>query len=998
MVLASTLVCALEPPRKLPLRIDESSRIKGLPDKMGKLYALQELGSRNQLPTTVQQPLLVEQNVGQAKAGFKFVVRSASFAAGFSPSGLTTAVVRRPAGHDDDPKVLDAQAFQLVFQSAKPAQLEGKSPVGGKVRIVRGKASKAGNAAHAPPQTASVPSFATVNYRGMYPGVVMAAAGGQGTLKYGFVLEPSAAVGSIRIQVRGSSKLILDSAGNLLMVTPTGTVAQTRPVFTQRDAKGKVQRLKGGFVLLSNNTYGFQVNGRRAGLRLAIDPEIVFQTYFGGSGNEGTLEADGGATDLHGQGFDIAVSSQSNLFVVGTTVSPDFPVTASGRVQVGSDAFVMRLDPSLPPGSQMVYATLVGGSSFERGVALAPRPDHSVYITGCTTSTDFPTTAGVLQPTPGNSVGYVVRLKPDGEFEVGTLLGNNVVHHPASITFSQRSDEADGFVYVAGSVMTPTATSAAETTTTAFQRAFGGGASDGFIAKIDAALTRFEYLTLLGGSGRDLVRDLSVNDGYAFVTGATSSPNFPTTDPAHQRFHSQAGTNTNCANDAFERQCFDAFVTRVGRDGSSLVYSTYHGGSNEEYGRGIAVDANNRATVTGASKPTTGNETQIFVVRFEGGGENLIWETIIPGLNRDHGEEVVVDTLGRAHIVGTVSRDGLSTSEATFHGGASDIFYARFAAADGTQEYFTYLGGSGEDRGFAVAAEGTSVDRFCAFIAGSTTSQDITTISSLAGGESHRGRADLLLAATCDNPAQIDLGSGFQKTVSPQSAAVGSAVVFTITVRNGGDVPAGVTVTDNVPPSMNITGVSGPGCGRTGNIVTCSFNAEPGPTSIDIRATIAATSGCPRTVSNAAVVSAAGRSASATASLQVTCPPLLCGNGRIDTGEQCDSTAGCRSSCTRMVCGDGIVDPGEECDKGVLNSTNGQCTPQCKRQTLEGESCRTGPPCVGGLTCGKRCGVVECDRGINLFGLCLFGDTYLLCDVQSTCMPAAAATYTYTED
>lgn len=106
----------------------------------------------------------------------------------------------------------------------------------------------------------------------------------------------------------------------------------------------------------------------------------------------------------------------------------------------------------------------------------------------------------------------------------------------------------------------------------------------------------------------------------------------------------------------------------------------------------------------------------------------MIWGTRLQGL----GEEVVVDALGRAHVVGTIGRDGHSTSEALFHGGASDIFYARFAASTGDLEYFTYIGGRGEDRGFAVAAEGATVDNFCAFVVGSTTSQDVVTRSTCA--------------------------------------------------------------------------------------------------------------------------------------------------------------------------------------------------------------------------------------------------------------------------
>lgn len=959
--------------------------------KVAKLHNLQDLRRTYAQPVRpVQLPLLFESNMGQAAPGFQFVVRSVGFAAGLSPSGLTAVVLSRPFGDDSDPNTVNGHAIQLSFRGAARPVVTGEGRLKAEVNVIRG--------ANTASQVHKVPVFTSVAYRGLYRGVDMVVAGANGRLNYGFVLQPNADISTIRVAVRGVKRLKIDADGNLLMRTPRGTITQVKPRFMEGETPNS-RVLTGRYLLHGGNEYGFQVSGRTPHKRLIIDPEIVFTTYFGGGQNEGTLEVDNGASDLHGQGFDVAIGPESNAFVVGTTASPDFPVTAAGALTVSTNAFVVRIDPQLPPGNQVRYATFIGGSGFERGVAIAPRQDGSAYVTGCTTSSDFPTSTGVLQPTRARSVGYIVRLTPSGDFDIGTLIGRDIVHHPASIAYEQRSGEPEGFVYLAGSVERPAAATSTEFGSSGFQTQFGGGNNDGFIAKLDAALTHFEYFTLLGGSGRDFIRDLAVNDGFAFVTGATASVNFPTSGIAHQAAHSQAASGIDCANDTANRGCFDAFVTRLARDGSTLIYSTLFGGDDEEFGRGIAVSVTNQATVTGGVKPLTGDDAQIFAARFEGGGENVLWDTRLLGRGRDHGEEVVVDVLGRAHVVGTVSRDGLSTSEATFHGGASDIFYARFAADNGELEYFTYIGGSGEDRGFAVAAQGSSANNFCAFAVGSTTSNDVTTVNPLTpGGEQNQGRADILMTALCDIPPRIDLPSGFQKTVAPTSVTAGGTVTYTISVQNGGDAPAGVTVTDTVPASLTITGVTGAGCGRTGNTVTCAFNAAPGPSSISITARTGAQ--CPNTITNTARIQVGNRTADSSASFQVTCPPPLCGNGRLDPGEQCDpgENASCRSNCTLRVCGDGIVDTGEACDRGAENSATGRCSLQCRRQVPEFDECsRGGPVCAGELVCGKRCGVAKCVGGHELFGFCLFGTDEVLCSTPAQCMAPNEADITISQ-
>ncbi|MDQ3816202.1 MAG: hypothetical protein M3362_00760 [Acidobacteriota bacterium] len=943
------------------------------------------------IPDSFRPPLLFQSNLGQADRRFSFVVRSVNFAAGFTSSSITAAVLRPPANAERGQRaVTTGNALQLTFRGASPVTVRGQNSVPGTINVVSGRDKARWRS--------NVPSFGVLHYCGLYRGMQMFVRASTGRLEYALLVDPGTNLSGIRIRVGGSERLRLDDSGNLIMETSGGPVVQTRPRFIEK--RGEERReLTGRFVLRGDDEYGFEVDDHAQDAQLLIDPEIVFATYFGGSGNEGLLGADDGANDYIGRGFDVAFGPNGHIYVTGMTASPDFPATAQGSLRGSSDAFVMRIDPQQPQGQQLVYATYVGGSESERGRGVAPLADGRVYITGYTSSSDFPTSAGVVQQGREGSGAFVARLKENGEFDIGTLIGRTVSHHPNSIVFNQRATEDRGFVYVAGAAQQLNGAAATtDATGGSFQRNFAGGVLDGFVAKLDAELSRYEYLTYLGGSNQDVIFDLDVNDGFAFVTGTTASTNFPTTEEAAQARHSQAGNaNADCARADANRQCFDAFVTRLNRAGSGLSYSTFMGSDREEYARGIAVAANKQATITGAARAVGGGQTDIFVTRFESGGANILWDARLHASGTDHGEEVVVDQFGRAHFTGTVSVDGLATGSnlETFHGGQSDVFYGR-VNGNGEIEYFTYLGGTGEDRGFAIAAAGATQENFCAAVAGSTTSADIRTVNPLPGGGDLAGRADLFIYGLCDvriPPVEFS----FTKTASANYVTAGDGLTYTLTVRNGGDVRVPVVVRDEVPAAMTVTGVTGLGCALAGNTVTCSFGAGPGATTIAIDVVA---DQCPATVDNRATMQVGNHVFESVATTRVSCAfvPPPCPNNRLDPGEQCDDGNffggdGCRPDCTREVCTDGILDwPREECDDGNQND-NDKCNNQCHKQIPRGETCAsTGPPCASGLVCGEECGIAYCVGGIYIFGFCILGDDVMLCDAEPSCMPEDKAT------
>ncbi len=290
---------------------------------------------------------------------------------------------------------------------------------------------------------------------------------------------------------------------------------------------------------------------------------LVYSTYLGGRSRE--------------IGLGITVDSAGSTYITGWTYSNDFPTTP-GAFQTSlagpDDVFVTKLTPD---GSSLVYSTYLGGINYDEGRGIAVDNAGSAYVTGYTSSNDFPTTTGVFQTSlAGDADAFVAKLTPDGSGLVySTYLGGSSSDDGRGIAL----DNA-GNAYVTG----VTSSNDFPITTGAFQTSLAGS-SDAFVTKLTPDGSGLVYSTYLGGSSSDDGRGIAVdNAGSAYVTGVTSSNDFPTTTGAFQ---------TSLAGDA------DAFVAKLTPDGLGLVYSTYLGGSSWDYGYGIAVDNAGNAYVTG---------------------------------------------------------------------------------------------------------------------------------------------------------------------------------------------------------------------------------------------------------------------------------------------------------------------------------------------------------------------------------------------------------------
>jgi hypothetical protein len=573
----------------------------------------------------------------------------------------------------------------------------------------------------------NVPHYARVKYERVYPGIDLIYYGNQGQLESDYVVSPGADPNRIALHIDGAEHLDLDSLGNLVLATTGGDLSLHRPIAYQEDA-GTRKPVAAHYILRGTRSVGIEVASYDSRQPLIIDPVVVYSTYLGGSSNDlasaiavdpqgnaymtgwtqstdfvpaatpgfqktwpmpsvgnahvvfvAKLNPTGSglvyATYLGGtgsasvdQGFGIALDSNKDAFVAGTTAAFDFPHTPNAyqtqdRSNSGGTAFLTELDPS---GSSLLYSTFVGGTGAAEAHAVAVDASGLAYITGVTTTSDFPTTpngipnSGTTCSSAGLSTGSLAYVSKFNTTAVGigsliysTLLGGTCAQAGNAIAV-----DSNAVAYIGGI----TSSTDFPVTPINFQsQELAGTGGNAFVAKIDTTLTGqagLLYATLIGGTGStqgggDIIHGLALGPGLdVFVVGSSGSTDFPTTATAFQRTTSSTVPKT-----AFIAR----FNTTATTGPASLVYSTYLGdtgaggiGSGFSQGNGIVVDPQDNAYIAGnttadsfpitagAPQPTRkGQNTYVSVLNPTGTG--LIFSTYWGGEASDVAFGMAID-------------------------------------------------------------------------------------------------------------------------------------------------------------------------------------------------------------------------------------------------------------------------------------------------------------------------------------------------------------------
>ncbi len=564
-------------------------------------------------------PISFEANIGQADPAVEFLAHGRN--GNLLLTGNEAWLTLQKSGQGSEPGVL-----RLKLPGANPhPQLEG-------LDLLPGRANYFGGNDPGRWRT-NAPTFAKVRYGDVYPGVDLVYYGNQQKLEYDFVVHPGADPNLIALEFAGAEAISLEANGDLLLQLPGDLVRQHRPVVYQ-EVNGSRKLLVGDYILRPDRQVGFRVADYDRTRPLIIDPVLSYSATFGGGGLN--------------QALAIALDAQGNVYVTGNTTAADFPIV--NAVQAGflgtQDVFVTKFDTN----GAIVYSTFLGGGAFghidaySSGQGIAVDAEGDAVVTGYTGATNFPT-ANALQPIHGGGIdAFVTKLNPAGNALLySTFLGGTGFDAANAIALATNGD----------AIITGYTQSTNFPTANAAQPAYGG-TGDAFVARLGADGGTLTYSTYLGGSGSEnngvslLVGlpsyviahfggALAVDfDGNAFVTGWTYSTNFPVLNAFQP-------TNGTSYYDLFGA----AFITKFDPAGS-LVYSTYLGGGQGDFGRAIGVDFNDNVYVAGsdggdfggglpitnAFQPAFGGGPHIgdgFVAAFDATGTNLIYCTYLGG-------------------------------------------------------------------------------------------------------------------------------------------------------------------------------------------------------------------------------------------------------------------------------------------------------------------------------------------------------------------------------
>ncbi|HWQ65490.1 MAG TPA: PKD domain-containing protein [Methanospirillum sp.] len=600
------------------------------------------------------QPVQFIKNMGQAPEDIRYQVKSPDFSFDFSRSAL---LISGLAGDNNGSGEISGSNISPVVVTLEGARegvvIEEHDQLPGYANFLIGQNES--------DYQKYVPWFGSIVYADILPGVNLTYTGRMGLLKREYTLMPGVSPDAIQVRYTGATNISITEDGSLLVRTPFGDLTEAAPVSYQ-DVNGTRVNVTSSYVLLPDGRVGFSVGAFDPTVELVIDPYLEYSTYLGGGledyGMDIAMDADGNAyvtgytsscdfpllkpininapisyngTNCHTSrdafvtkitqttgnnatiefstylgggrsdfGRGIAVDSEKDIYICGDTFSEDFPVMLpiqnGGRLHGSNDAFVTKIRKD---GAGFWYSSYLGGNFADQANDIALDSLKAVYITGMTTGNspfkrpeeNFPTTSGAYQtaPNPDAVMGdaFAVKFNPTG----------NALEYSSYISGSSQdvgngiAVDGEGKAYIVG---TTSSGNLIPVGTPGYLRSLNG-AQDAFIFKMNfAAGSPPVYTSYLGGAtGYDYGEAVAVDTaGSAYVTGATASTDFPVTTYAAQK-------TKGWPYDFFEK---DAYVTKFSTGGTGLDYSTYLGGSSDDWGYGIAVDNSRRAYVTGYTK------------------------------------------------------------------------------------------------------------------------------------------------------------------------------------------------------------------------------------------------------------------------------------------------------------------------------------------------------------------------------------------------------------
>jgi uncharacterized repeat protein (TIGR01451 family) len=734
-----------------------------------------------------QLPLIFEPNQGQTDPRVKFLARGAGYTLFLDAAGAMIAMqtAHSSAGHGE-------QFVGMKLVGANPAAAtKGTNPLPGKSNYILGNDPQQWHT--------GVPQFAGARYQSVYPGIDLIFYGNQGRLEYDFQVAPGADPSQAELQFDGATRLELSGGDLILTGKDDGGLRLEAPHVYQRDGD-RQEPVAGRFVLRAANRVGFEIGPYDRGRELIIDPVLDFSTYFGGSGTETSPS--------------VAVNGNGNIYLSGTTQGspassfPDASTTTPtliGPLSLTTSSpphiFIAEINPSQPP--TVLYETFIGGTGSDTSAGLSVDSAGNAYLVGNTTSTDFPTLGLPYQTAPEAKGPQCASIACTSVFvSVLNALGSALTY--SSYLSGNGNDQASGMaidlsadVFITGTTTsndTPSSTDAFPATLSPVPYQNQSKASlQFFVTKLNTTIPSvggIAYSTYFGGStpspavatGGGIAVDSTGNiyfDGTTnfYNTGAGSygdsgqTEDFPIINAYQPCLDTPPPTvlpvTSPCTAPTTTPYPTDAFVAKLNPNaaqtgGTQLLFSTYLGGNGQDTGTAIAIDSG------AANIYLTGSTTSTNFVLPLGAAP---YDSCLNNANPP-GSTATCTTANTTDTDAYVARMGNPTLSTT--GIPNDV----------PLNYFSYLGGSGNDNGLAIAVLDASIATLGdAVVTGSTSSTNFP-VSSFPIQKTLNGTQNAFFA-------QIDT------TTATGQTGVGSYVTY----FGGNGVDRGTSIT--VDPNLN---------------------------------------------------------------------------------------------------------------------------------------------------------------------------------------------------
>ena len=656
-------------------------------------------------------PLLFEPNQGQLSGDVQFLSRVPGFTVLLRDQEVEFMASGEQSG--SNPSIVRMQFIASRFVE-KPIALDRQQGV---TNYMKGNSPSA--------WLTQIPNFSRVAYMGVYPGVDVFFYGDHRQLEHDFVISPGADYHQIRVRLEGAQRLALRADGSLALATSAGDLIFKAPQIYQYK-NGRKVAIAGRYFLRVPNEFGFELGKYDHTRPLVIDPVLAYSTYLAGSNadigtaitvdqagsayvtgytfspdfpvqnpEQGTCSNSCSAPDVfvtkfnptgsaliystyvggssYDQGYSIAVDSQGNALVVGSTSSYDFPQKNGLTVVLGTNThgFAFSLNAA---GSAFNFSTYLGGIGSDLATGVVADPAGNVYVSGYTSSPNFPLTPGNQIGPPPNTYSndvFLTKLAPSGGLLSSTLIGGSSSNFqgtfgyttfPVSVAVNPQGQASlagnalDGFPTTAGS----------------FQPNYPGtGNPTGFVALLNGSGSAFLSATYLGGTGADFSSGVATNaQGNVYITGSTSSTDFPTTPGAFQTTNSGNGEA--------------AFLSEMDPSLSRLIFSSYIGsttqnGYGNSYATGIALDAQGDTYITGYTNAPSfplvnallgtlpqNNSNAAFLSVVNPSGSALTFSTFLSGSVAASGAGVALDSSANPYITGYTFDPDFPTTAGSF--------------------------------------------------------------------------------------------------------------------------------------------------------------------------------------------------------------------------------------------------------------------------------------------------------------------------------------------